>query len=194
MPQQVMYEVEAVLSERGSGASHEYEVKWTGYAGTTWEPAASILEEVPLLVRRLHGRPPDVGMWVVIYREWPASTTDRAPEWYPGKVTRVVGYTYYVKFDHEGDEDSTPYDGADTNFWHYDMTTGRPARGDRLALYFPPPGGAGWEVGVVTRVRGDKFYVLYDGMDEEYKHAAIAKDSMWMLEAALEALRSLSNV
>mgnify|MGYP005692418195 CR=1 FL=1 len=36
MPQQVMYEVEAVLSERGSGASHEYEVKWTGYAGTTW--------------------------------------------------------------------------------------------------------------------------------------------------------------
>ena len=25
MPQQVMYEVEAVLSERGSGASHEYQ-------------------------------------------------------------------------------------------------------------------------------------------------------------------------
>ena len=78
MPQQEMYEVEAVLSERGSGASHEYQVKWIGFVGTTWEPAASILEQVPLLVRRLHGRPPDVGMWVVVYREWPASTTDRA--------------------------------------------------------------------------------------------------------------------
>ena len=99
MPQQVMYEVEAVLSERGSGASHEYEVKWTGYAGTTWEPAASILEEVPLLVRRLHGRPPDVGMRVVIYREWPASTTDRAPEWYPGKVPKSAYYSLVEKME-----------------------------------------------------------------------------------------------
>ena len=40
---EVRYEVEAIVSHRGSGATLEYEVRWAQWPNTTWEPAANLV-------------------------------------------------------------------------------------------------------------------------------------------------------
>lgn len=47
------YEVEAIVGKRKAGGRVEYEVKWVGYKSSenTWEPRASLVRQVPGLVR-----------------------------------------------------------------------------------------------------------------------------------------------
>jgi hypothetical protein len=51
-----LYEVEAVVGERGRGHHRELRVRWAGWQGRpdelTWEPAASVQRQVPELVER----------------------------------------------------------------------------------------------------------------------------------------------
>ena len=53
--------LDAVTGRRGRGGRPRlrYIVKWTGYDVPTTEPAWSIIEDVPQLVRNLHPRYPD---------------------------------------------------------------------------------------------------------------------------------------
>jgi hypothetical protein len=37
-----VYDIEAILGERGSGANRRFEVKWEGFDETTWEPASHL--------------------------------------------------------------------------------------------------------------------------------------------------------
>ena len=45
------YAVKAIIGQRGSGRSHEYQVKWIGYPRASWEPASTISHQVPAVVR-----------------------------------------------------------------------------------------------------------------------------------------------
>lgn len=49
----LLYELEAVVGERGRGRHRELWVRWVGWRGQpdelTWEPAASVRRQVPVL-------------------------------------------------------------------------------------------------------------------------------------------------
>jgi hypothetical protein len=51
--EQGQYEVEKIVDRRKTGGRVEYEVKWKGYSSkdNTWEPRASLIKQVPGLVR-----------------------------------------------------------------------------------------------------------------------------------------------
>ena len=44
------YDVEAITGQRVSGGVSQYLIKWVGYRQPTWEPAASMSDQIPDMV------------------------------------------------------------------------------------------------------------------------------------------------
>lgn len=50
------YVVERLVAHRKRGGRLEFEVKWKGYAETTWEPRAALMKDVAEMVRAYEKR------------------------------------------------------------------------------------------------------------------------------------------
>jgi len=53
--------IEAIVGKRERDGKIEYEIKWEGYADTTWEPRKTLMQDAPKLVKQFDAKNPEPG-------------------------------------------------------------------------------------------------------------------------------------
>ncbi len=88
----VEYEVAKILDSRARRGKTQYLVSWKGYPteDNSWEPAATITEDVPALVKRFHMDHPGAIRATHVAASWSTSPSATPPGLRPNNTHRDI--------------------------------------------------------------------------------------------------------